>query len=488
MTSETTGGSARVTVADDEGNGRLAGGKLGTAHIVFFVVAAASPLVIILSTGPFALRVGGIGAPGVMLATGAVLMLFAAGFTAMTKYVREPGAFYAYVTMGLGRTWGSGTAIMTMAAYGICVIGFLGYFGVFAQGTAASVLGLDLPWQAWALGCAVVVGIVGYCQVDVGAKLIAVLLSLEVGVIVVLIVAVLVQGGGPEPMSAAPLSFDNVFFSDGSGSLFLLAFGAYIGFEGTAIYSEEARTPHRTVPRATYVALVFLAVFYALSFWVVIYGYGTEEALAAAQGDGFFEMVFSQAGEYVGSWLVTAMRLLIVTSFLATIIAFHNACTRYMFSLGRVGLLPVPLARSHPRMASPHVASLTLSAVTFVVVIIAMIAGLDPYLELGTWLYASGVIGIVAAQAICALAVVVFFLRDRRGHSVFRVLVAPLLGFLGLVGALLLMANNFSLISGYTDFVPNAIMIGGMPLCLVIGVLVYRLRAPRVVECPTSGG
>jgi amino acid transporter len=482
MASEITGASERTAVAGADGTGQLAGGKLGTAHIVFFVVAAASPLVIVLSTGPFSLRVGGIGAPGAMLATGVVLMLFATGFTAMTKYVKEPGAFYAYVTTGLGRTWGSGTAIMTMAAYGICVIGFLGYFGVFAQGTAASVLGVDLPWQVWALGCAVVVGVVGYCQVDVGAKLIAVLLSLEVGAIIVLIVAVLVQGGGAEPASAAPLSFDNVFFSDGSGTLFLLAFGAYIGFEGTAIYSEEARAPHKTIPRATYVALAFLAAFYALSFWVVIYGYGPKEALAAAQSDGFFEMVFSQAGDYVGSWLVTTMRVLIVTSFLATIIAFHNACTRYMFSLGRVGLLPIPLARTHPRMASPHVASLTLSAVTFVVVVIAMIAGLDPYLELGTWLYASGVIGIVAAQAICALAVVVFFLRDRRGHNVLRVLVAPLLGFVGLVGALILMANNFSLISGYTAFLPNAIMIGGMPLCLVIGAVLYRLRAPRVVE------
>ena len=68
--------------------GRLAGGKLGTAQIAFFVIAAASPLTVVLSTGPFSLRVGGIGAPGVMLATGIVLMLFASGFTAMSKYVR----------------------------------------------------------------------------------------------------------------------------------------------------------------------------------------------------------------------------------------------------------------------------------------------------------------------------------------------------------------------------------------------------------------
>ncbi len=44
------------------------------------------------------------------------------------------------------------------------------------------------------------------------------------------------------------------------GSVLALAFGAFIGFEATAIYREEARTPNRTVPRATYVAVGFLGL------------------------------------------------------------------------------------------------------------------------------------------------------------------------------------------------------------------------------------
>ncbi|MGJ9423616.1 APC family permease [Aeromicrobium sp. CF3.5] len=468
--------------------GRLAGGKLGTAQIVFFVIAAASPLTIVLSTGPLSLRVGGIGAPGVMLATGIVLLLFACGFTAMSKHVTEAGAFYAYVTRGLGGTAGSGAAMMTMAAYGVCVIGFVGYIGVFAQGSLNAVFGLDVPWQVCSLVLAAIVAVVGYCQVDLSAKILMVLVSLEVAVILVLIVAVLIQGG-PEDPSAASFAPDNVFFASGSGSLFLLAFGAYIGIEGTAIYSEEADKPERTIPRATYIAVIFLAVFYALSFWVVIYGYGNDGALEQSQGDGFLDMVFAQADTFVGGALVTALRLLIVTSFLATVIAFHNACTRYMFSLGRGGMLPRFLATTHPRMKSPHYASVVLSVITFAVVIIAMLAGLDPYLELGTWLYASGVIGVVAAQALCSVAVVMFFLSDRRGHGVARVLVAPLLGFVGLAAALYLMASNFSLLSGYTDFVPNALMIGAMPAVFVIGAILHRLRGGRpAVEDPARVG
>ena len=36
----------------------------------------------------------------------------------------------------------------------------------------------------------------------------------------------------------------------GTGAMFAIVFGAFIGFESTAIYSEEARDPERTVPRA----------------------------------------------------------------------------------------------------------------------------------------------------------------------------------------------------------------------------------------------
>ncbi|OFV79055.1 APC family permease [Rhodococcus erythropolis] len=455
--------------------GKLAGGKLGTAQIFFFVVAAASPLSVVLSSAPFSLRLGGIGAPGVILATGVVLMLFACGFTAMSHHIRNAGAFYAYIGQGLGGAAGGGTAMMTLTAYVLCVIGFVGNIGVFAQASAANVLHVDVPWQVWSLVCVAIVGAVGYGQIDVGAKVLAVLLTLEIGVLVVLLGAILVQGG-PEGPSAAPFSVDNVFFADGSGTLFLLAFGAYIGFESTAIYGEEAKSPKRTIPRATYFAVGFLALFYAFSFWVVVYGYGIDGALVASQSNDYLGMVFVEADTYVGGALVAALHLLIVTSFLMTIIAFHNASTRYMFSLSRDGMLPRALARTHSRMSSPHVASVVLSVITFVAVVLAIIAGLDPYLELGTWPYASGVIGIVAAQAICALAVIAYFRRDRRGFSALRVIGAPILGFLGLAAGLYLMISNFTVLSGYSGTLPNAIMIGVMPAAFVVGAVVQSRR------------
>lgn len=60
---------------------------------MFFVISAAAPLTVVLSGAITSFRLGGIGAPGAMLFCGAILICFALGFTAMSKSVRNAGAF-----------------------------------------------------------------------------------------------------------------------------------------------------------------------------------------------------------------------------------------------------------------------------------------------------------------------------------------------------------------------------------------------------------
>ncbi|AJR18242.1 amino acid permease-associated region [Pimelobacter simplex] len=366
----------------------LAQGRLGAWGIVFFVVSAAAPLTVIATT-PFSVRVGGIGAPGAYLAAGVVLTLFAIGFTAMTRYVRNAGAFYAYASRGLGRDAGNGVAVMTACCYGVMVTGFYGFIGFYAQLEVQRLLGFDLPWWVAGLGCAVLVGVLGYRQVDVGAKVLAVLLTAEVVVLVIFAVAVLVQQR-PEPLTAAPLAPSHVFAS-GAGALFVIGFGSYIGFEGTAIYVEEAKRPERTIPRATYAAIAFLSVFYAFCAWVLVQAWGVTGMLEGAHREGEFygEMLFVAAEDYAGRGLASSMSLLVVTSFLAAAVAFHNACARYLFAMGRTGLLPARFARTHPRMRSPYVASVTITVVVLAGIVVGVLAGADP-LQFAFWTYAPG--------------------------------------------------------------------------------------------------
>ena len=48
-----------------------------------------------------------------------------------------------------------------------------------------------------------------------------------------------------------------------AGIALAFAFASYIGFEATAIYGEESREPKKTVPRATYTAIILIGVVFA---------------------------------------------------------------------------------------------------------------------------------------------------------------------------------------------------------------------------------
>lgn len=465
-------------------SGSLAPRRLGVWAIVFFVVSAAAPLTVVASAAPTSIRMGGIGAPGAMVACGVVLILFAVGYTAMSQHVRNAGAFYVCGAKGLGKPAGIGIALVTTFSYGFLCVCFYGMIGFFGAMTVEDVFGIDVPWGVYSLVALVAVMVLGYRHIDVGAKVLGVLLTVEVLILLVLAVAVLVQGG-PEPRSIAPFTPHNVFFAAGSGSLFVVGFGAYLGFEGTAIYAEEAKSPRRTVPAATYIAVAFLALFYAFTFWIITLAFGVDGVLAMAGGDDFQNMAFSAAHRYVGTWAEEVMRLLIVTSFFACLLAFHNACSRYLFSMGRERLLPRGLSRTHPVTRSPYCASVVMSIICLIAVVVTLLTGAKPFLQLGIWTYAAGVAGLVFAQAVAACSVVGFFVRDRRGASVWRVLVAPGLGAIGLIVGFALISFNFDIVTGMQGAV-NWVLLAPTPVLflagIVVGLVLRRHRPDHYAE------
>ncbi|WP_394160152.1 APC family permease [Galactobacter valiniphilus] len=447
--------------------------RLSAWGIAFLVVSAAAPLTVVVSAAPMDFRLGGIGAPGAMLLCGAVLLLFAFGFTAMTLHVPNAGAFYAYARHGLGRGAGVGLALVTLFSYVFLNLAFYAFIGFFGSMLFENLWGIAVPWWACALVAALGVGILGARQVDVGAKVLAVLVTAEVAILLVLAVAVLVQGG-PEPVSGAGFDPAHVLFGGGIAALLVIGFGAYLGFEGTAIYAEEARDPDRTVPKATYAVVAGLALFYAFTFWILTVAFGVDGVIAFALGDGFADMVPVAATGYLGAWAGDVISVLIVTSFLACALSFHNASTRYVFSLAREGLLPRRFKRLSARTQAPVAASVAISALAVAALVVAALTIADPYLGLALWTYATGVQGLVFSQAVAAIAVVAYFARDRRGHSLWRVLVAPALGAAGLCLGFVLIVSNFEITSGMQGWV-NALLIAPTPILFLAGFAVSAI-------------
>jgi len=462
------------------GSHSLGKDALGMWMIVFFVVAAAAPLAIMTGSAPLGFRLGGIGVPGVYVVCGVVLVFFAIGFAAMTEHVVNAGAFYACIGAGLGRQVGAGAALVALYSYSAICIGFFGILGFWMNAATEAVLGWSSPWQLWTYLGIVVIAILGHRSVEAGARLLAVLLTLEIGVLLALTVAVLVQAGpdGFTPAGFAP----GALFSRHAGGLYVLGFGAFIGFEATAIYAEEARQPQRTIPRAMYVAIAFLALFYAFVSWTATVGFGVQGLLGISQSDDWAFLMFTAGDRFVGGWFSKMMLVFMITSTFAALIAFHNAVARYFFSLGREGLLPGALARTHSRHLSPCVGSALQVARCLVVVTAFVAAKADPYLHLLLWTNSSGIVGLVSCMFLAALAVVGFFAKDRRGHSAFRVIVAPSLSAAGLAFGLYMIIANFDVLTGVQG-PANVWWLAPIPLLFVAGVAIaQRVRRPNPKE------
>ena len=461
--------------ADDAG-GRGLRGSIGVVGIVFLVVAAAAPLTAIGGALPVMLAIGnGAGNPMAYVVAAVVLLLFSVGYAAMSRHVVDAGAFYAYVSKGLGTPVGVGAAGLALLTYTAIQAAIYGLAGATAQGLSTQYGGPDLPWWVWAFLFMAVVGLLGYRNIDVGTKVLGVLLTLEIGVIAVVAVAVLAQGGadGIDVRSFTP----SAFFSGAPGISIMFAVASFIGFEATAIYGEEARNPRRTVPLATYLAVVLIGAFYALSSWAIVLAFGSDGVVAAAQADTA-GLVFTAAAEYVSPVVADVMLVLLLTSLFAALLAFHNAISRYLFALGRQGMAPDVLSRTHVRHASPHVGSLAQTGTAFVVVAVFAVAGSDPVLQLFTWMSGLATVSILLLMVLTSVAVLAFFARSRVDRRAWHTRVAPALGTLGLLGVVgLVLANFTTLIGG--DAVLATVLLTVIAAAFALGVVVALVRRPR---------
>ena len=170
--------------------------RLGTLGIVFFVVAAAAPLVGMTGAVPVAIVAGnGAAAPGAYLVVGLTLLVFSVGYAAMSHRVTNTGAFFAYVGRGLGIAPGVGSAFVSLVAYLAVQLAIFGFFGSLMASQMESELHLSWAWWVWALIGWAVVLVLSVLSVDVGAKLLGVLMCLEIGSLLLLAVVVLAKGG-----------------------------------------------------------------------------------------------------------------------------------------------------------------------------------------------------------------------------------------------------------------------------------------------------
>jgi amino acid transporter len=450
----------------------LARKSVGTGSLFFFCVGASAPMTVLAGSvvATYAYT-GVVGVPLSFLVLAVALAFFTVGYVAITRYVPHAATFYAILARGLGRTWGMMAGLIALVSYNaiqVCLYGLLGW-------TVAGTLGGR--WWIWAAVGWFLVGLLGVLHVNINARVLAVLLVMEIAVIVLFDIAAFANPAG-NSVTTAPMNPANLFVN-GVGGVFALGIAAFVGYESAPFYSEEARRPS-VVPRASFAALGFVGLFYAVSAWAMASAEGTQTVgtgadaapgVVAAARDPNSGLPFSILDAHYGGVVSYLALLLLITSILAAMISFHNSVARYVFGMARERVLPAALGRIRPgaRGGAPIGGSLLQSAIALVVVVPFIVAGADPLTSLFTVVGAVSAIGVMVLMWFTSLAVIVFFRRGgANNESAWQRIWAPALGLVTIFVILVVTVTNLGTVvnkepgSPLTWILPGLILLTGI--------------------------
>jgi amino acid transporter len=462
----------------------LARSRLGVPAIVFFTMSAAAPLMVVAGATTTAYAVTGITSiPVAFLAIAVALAIFSVGYVAMARRITNAGAFYTYIARGLSRTSGTAAAFVAVLAYNALQIALYGGFGVLASGLLEEKFGLKWSWVVCALIAWAIVAALGVLRVDLNGKVLAVLLTAEVLVLLVYDIFNLANPAGGS-VDFSPLSPGGLFTA-GIGAALVLAVTAFTGFESAAIFSEEAKDPRRTVPTATFLTIAIIAALYSVSSWAMSVATGVDNIVKVSGEQSVFTLI-GLAAQNINATAADIGSVLLVTSLFASLLAFHNAVARYLFALGREGVLPKSLGRTSSRSGSPKVGSLVQSTLALVVILAYYALQLDPLVQLFFWVGMLGGFGVLLLVTATSLAVIAYFAKNPSEENLWTRVIAPALSAVGLGLISVVALVNFDTLLGVKAHDPLRWILPALYLvAIVLGVVwgsVLRSTRPDVYE------
>jgi amino acid transporter len=480
---------------------KLHGGAVGLLGVLFLTVTGSAPISAMLFNTPLSVGYGnGLGTPAGFAFATVILTIFSVGFVAMARKVTAVGGLYSFISHGLGRELGMASGFAMVVAYSVFEASLCGGFSFFASAKLAQ-YGYHVSWYWPALFMVVLISVLAYFDIHISARVLGLALIGEVAALLVFDLVVFAQGG--ENIQAGAINPINAFKSlpaSGSGGSAVaagawavgvfFAFWSWVGFEMAPNYGEESKDPKRIVPRAMYISVVGLGIFYVLTSWAALSSYSTTAA-AAAQAVGNPSGFFLDPAKQFGNQLLSdVMSYLIITGSFACGMAFHNTAARYFYSLGRERVLPHQLGKTHERYRSPHIASTTQSVIAAVIVIAfalfaTVAAGSDAatsiaYTQLYGLMAFMGVVLILFIQALVSVAIWNYFRTHHpTEHRLWNHTLAPLISVIGQLAVLFVAIDKIDFLGAgyryawYLVIIDVLVFVGGY------GYAVYLKGADR---------
>jgi amino acid transporter len=216
-----------------------------------------------------------------------------------------------------------------------------------------------------------------------------------------------------------------------------------------------------------------LGLFYTLISWCGVSAYPTEGDMLAKAFSDSGNFFIGPLTTFVGPWAAEVMGVFILTSSFACGMAFHNTASRYMYSLGREGVLPSHFGKTHEVHYSPHIASNTQSILAAAwILLYAVMNGFDDpfaqsYLGVYTLFAVLGTALLLVLQAFVSIAIWNYF-RKNGGGNLLQTTIAPWVSFFVQVYLVYLLVSNLSTFAGTSGFAQAIPMIG-------LGVIIFGL-------------
>jgi amino acid transporter len=499
---------------------RLKAGAVGLFGVLFMAVANAAPITAMSFNVPIAVGYGnGIGASGGFLFTTIVLSIFTVGFISMARYITTTGAFYGFISHGLGQIPGMASGLLAAVAYIIFEASLIGGFAYFFVNYVLAPLNISVGWLNWltiGIIAALIIGVLTYFAITLAAGILSVTLVSEVVLLLVLGVTVLVKGGPDGYMFSSVVPPQNGFASlpanafgttvaAGTAAVgIFFAFWSWIGYETTAVYGEESRNPKRNVPLATMIAVVGLGVFYTFMSWMVVVGNGAKKSVELSAGANPIDLWLGLVNQNLGGLVENLYKLLVVIGSFACAMAFHNAASRYMYAMAREtpwSGLRRTLGGVNVKHGSPAVASWVQTGITVLLLVLfyqftnvyvpdkdgnpVATPDLVPYVNVYGLLAVIGTAFVLVVQTLTSIAVIWYFwVKKTHKSNPIATLICPLVGGAGMIYALYLLWTNRAFAGGlgsdaiYYQWMPYYVI--GIFLLGVVYALVLRSVKPDV--------
>lgn len=389
---------------------------MGLRSLVLFGLAYMTPIIVIGTFGVIAEDSQGASAMSYLLAT--VAMLFtAASYGRMAVLYPQGGSAYTYVGKSINPKLGflTGWAVLLDYLFLPMVIWLIGASYLQAQFPS-------VPTWVWVLGYVVITTAINILGLNVADKINYALMAFQIIVIVVFValsIRSVINGAGSGTLfSTQPFTGQNSSFSAVVSGAAVAAY-SFLGFDAVTTFSEETKTPKKTMPRAIMLialigGLIFIVVSYVLQ--LVHPGYAFDDSSSAA-----YEIAMEVGGNLFTAVFVAGLCFGQFTSGIAA----QASASRLLYVMGRDGVLPRKIFGTLSARLSTPVADVLIVGVVGLIAMFLDVATSTSFVNFGAF----------TSFALVNICVIVTFAKadptyrkENLSGGIARNIIAPLIG------------------------------------------------------------